>query len=77
MKDTDRERMVLIMALRYALKEQDHQGIYAVIDQIKFREHDIRGIRSDARNEVIAALGGNEHTVSTWVALWENDNDHL
>lgn len=77
MKDRDRERRVLIMALRHALQERDDQGIHDVIYQIRFRDADIPGLRVDARDEVISALGKSELTVSTWVPLLENDNDQM
>lgn len=72
-KDTDRERRVLLMALRHVLQERDDHGIHDVIDQIRFRDAELPGLRHDARLEVISAIGKNEHTVATWVPLFERD----
>ena len=70
MKDINRERRVLLNALRHVLQQKDDQGIHDVIDQIKHREPDLgRSIKEDVCVEVSAVLGKSEINAGPWVEV--------
>lgn len=70
MKDINRERRVLLNALRHVLQQRDDQGIHDVIDQIKHREADLgRSIKEDVCFEVGDILGKSEIKAGPWVEV--------
>ncbi len=70
----ERERRVILMALRHVLQCKDDQGVSDVTEHIKIREHELTGIRSDIRVEVEKEIGRSEIVVAPWVGVMGGDD---